>query len=88
MTSAVDQTRKLGEYKRHPTLACMLLVETVSPQALLYRRIAGDWMIESFEGLDAVIDLPKIGARLALSDVYAGLTFGPRWDPAEAEATK
>ena len=81
-TSAVDRTRKLEEYKRHPTLKCILLVETVSPQALLYRRVNEEWAIEAFDGFDAIVDLPEIGARLALAEVYEGLAFEPRWDPA------
>jgi hypothetical protein len=27
-------------------------------------------------GLDAVIELPEIGAKLPLADLYEGLTFG------------
>ena len=82
-TSAVDRTRKLEEYKRHPTLRCILLVETVLPQVLLYRRNDEGWAIEAFDGLDAIIDLPEIAAQLTLADIYDGLTFGPRWDPAD-----
>ena len=82
-TSAVDRTRKLEEYKRHPTLRCILLVETVLPQVLLYRRADEGWAIEVFDGLDAVIDLPEIGARLTLSDIYEGLRFEPQRDPAD-----
>ncbi|MEH3116067.1 MAG: Uma2 family endonuclease [Methylorubrum populi] len=81
-TSAVDRTRKLEEYKRHPTLRCILLVETILPQVLLYRRNDEGWAIETFDGLETIVDLPEIGARLTLSDIYDGLTFGPRWDPA------
>lgn len=82
-TSVVDRTRKLEEYKRHPTLRCILLVETVLPQVLLYRRDDEGWAIETFDGLEAIVDLPEIGARLTLADIYDGLTFGPRWDPAD-----
>ncbi|MET7248345.1 Uma2 family endonuclease [Methylobacterium sp. EM32] len=74
-TFGVDQTLKLEEYKRHPTLRCILLIETVAPVALLYRRDGVEWRPERIEGLDAVIDLPEIGARLALADVYYDLTF-------------
>lgn len=82
-TTSIDQTRKVEEYKRHPTLAYILLVETLEPQALLYLRTSGTWEIESFEGIDAIIALPAIGAELALADVYDGLTFPPRRDIAE-----
>ncbi|GJD73026.1 Uma2 family endonuclease [Methylobacterium goesingense] len=84
-TTTIDQTRKVEEYKRHPTLAYILLVETLKPQALLYRRLGEAWDIETFEGLDAVIDLPTIGTTLAMADIYDGLSFPPRRDLA-AEA--
>ncbi|KQP83428.1 hypothetical protein ASF60_22155 [Methylobacterium sp. Leaf113] len=79
-TTTIDQTRKVEEYKRHPTLAYILLVETLKPQALLYRRIGDDWEIETFEGLDAVIDMAAIGATLAMADIYDGAVFPPRRD--------
>ncbi|MCJ2043831.1 Uma2 family endonuclease [Methylobacterium sp. J-078] len=79
-TTTIDQTRKVEEYKRHPTLAYILLVETLKPQALLYRRLGEGWDIETFEGLDAVIGLPAIGATLAMADIYDGLSFPPRRD--------
>ncbi|RZK83205.1 MAG: Uma2 family endonuclease, partial [Methylobacterium sp.] len=72
------------EYKRHPTLASVLLVETLKPQALLYRRLGEGWDIETFEGLDAVIALPEIGATLSLAEIYDGLSFPPRRDLAGA----
>ena len=34
-TTSIDQTRKVEEHKRHTTLAYILLVETLTPQALL-----------------------------------------------------
>jgi Uma2 family endonuclease len=83
-TTTIDQTRKVEEYKRHPTLASILLVETLKPQALLYRRLGDGWDIETFEGLDAVIALPEIGATLSLAEIYDGLSFPPRRDLAGA----
>ena len=83
-TTTIDQTRKVEDYKRHPTLASILLVETLKPQALLYRRLGDGWDIETFEGLDAVIALPEIGATLSLAEIYDGLSFPPRRDLAGA----
>ncbi|SFV17463.1 Endonuclease, Uma2 family (restriction endonuclease fold) [Methylobacterium sp. 174MFSha1.1] len=77
-TVSVDQIVKLEEYKRHPALRYILLLETVAPVALLYRREAEGWQPEQFEGLEAVIDLPEIGASLALVEIYDGLTFAVR----------
>ena len=73
----IDRFRKLDEYRRHPSLACILLVETRFPSAVLYRREEEGWTEESFETLDAVIDLPAIGARLALTDIYEDVAFEP-----------
>ncbi|SEP23958.1 hypothetical protein SAMN04487843_1096 [Methylobacterium sp. ap11] len=50
----------------------------MAPVALLYRREAEGWRPELFEGLDAVIVLPEIGAELALAEIYDGLAFPPR----------
>lgn len=77
-TTSVDRIVKLEEYKRHPGLRYILLLETVAPVALLYRREGEGWQPERIEGLEAVIDLPEIGARLALADIYYDLTFPPR----------
>ncbi|UMY17189.1 Uma2 family endonuclease [Methylobacterium organophilum] len=76
-TTNIDRFRKLDEYRRHPSLACILLVETRFPSAVLYRRAGEGWAEESFESLDAVIDLPAIGARLALTDIYEDVGFEP-----------
>jgi Uma2 family endonuclease len=76
-TTNIDRFRKLDEYRRHPSLAYILLVETRFPSAVLYRREGDAWAEESFEGLDAVIALPAIGAQLALADIYEDVSFEP-----------
>ena len=76
-TTNIDRFRKLDEYRCHPSLAYILLVETRFPSAVLYRREEEGWTEESFETLDAVIDLPAIGARLALTDIYEDVAFEP-----------
>lgn len=80
-TSTIDRFRKLEEYKCHPTLAYILLVETRWPSATLYRREGDAWDMVAFEALGEVIDLPEIGARLALADIYADFTFEHRPEP-------
>ncbi|MCC0806876.1 Uma2 family endonuclease [Methylobacterium sp. W2] len=76
-TSTIDRFRKLEEYKRHPTIAYILLVETRWPSATLYRRDGEAWVTQAFEAMDETIDLPIIGAGLPMSDVYDGMTFAP-----------
>ena len=76
-TSSVDRFRKLDEYRRHPTLRGILLVETRFPSILLYRRTGEAWEPETYEAMTDVIDLSEIGARLALADIYEAVAFEP-----------
>lgn len=80
-TTNIDRFRKLEEYKEHPTLVYVLLIETRSATATLYtRKGERDWTTADFAGLDATIALPEIGAGLGLADIYEDLPF----DPAQA----
>jgi Uma2 family endonuclease len=73
-TRRFDQVRKPEEYKRLPTVSALLFFEPGQPQALmLSRQPDGAWLDTPFEGLDAVIPLPEIGASLPLRDVYEGV---------------
>lgn len=74
-TSSVDRFRKLDEYRRHPTLSGILLVETRFPSVLLYRRRGEAWEPETYEAMTDSIDLPEIGARLALAEIYEAVLF-------------
>jgi Uma2 family endonuclease len=75
-TTDIDRFRKLEEYKLHPSLAYILLVETRAAKAILYRRVGGAWETEPYEGLDATIALPEIGADLTMAEIYEGLPLG------------
>lgn len=82
-TMNIDRFRKLEEYRRHPSLAYILLIETRFPSAILYRRDGETWAQESFEALTDSIDLPAIGVSLALADVYDDVAFEPGWAAGE-----
>ncbi len=73
-TRRMDQVRKLEEYKRLPAASLLLFIEPAQPQALLLsRQPDGTWLDTPFQGLEAVIPLPDIGAALALRDIYEGV---------------
>lgn len=81
-TTDIDRFRKLEEYKRHPTLDYILLIETRMPSATLFLRSeAGEWTTADYGGLEAVIDLPRLHVALALADLYDGLPFGRNLTP-------
>jgi Uma2 family endonuclease len=76
-TMNFDRVRKLDEYKSVPSLRYILLVDTEKPQMTLHVRDAAGWTPRHHETLDAVLDLPDIGATLAARDVFEGLPFAP-----------
>lgn len=80
-TTNIDRFRKLNEYRRHPTLAYILLVETRFISTVLYRRDGQSWEEENFEALTDVIELEAIGVRLALADIYDDVTLAPARSP-------
>lgn len=68
--------RKLEEYRRREGLKYILLIDSRAPQATLLTRGATDGEPIDADDLDAVFDLPEIGCRLPMRDIYEGLTFG------------
>lgn len=75
-TMSFDRIRKLPEYQTIPSMAHILLVDTEAPRVDLWSRDAnGAWRQIKYDGLEARIDLPAIGAALALADVFEGITF-------------
>lgn len=74
-TLSFDRFRKLEEYKTVPSLKVILLVDTESPTVTVHRRTGAYWEAQTLEGLDAVIELPEIEARLALRDLFEGVVF-------------
>lgn len=67
--------RKLDEYFRRQGLPYVLLVDSEAIGATLYTRSEAAWEPAEFESRDDVIELGEISCKLALSDMYEGLTF-------------
>jgi len=76
-TRRIDEGEKKDAYLTIPTLAVYLLVEQDIPAVVAYRRTATGFVREVYEGLDAVVPLPEIEARLPLAEVYEAVTFAP-----------
>ena len=76
-TMRYDRFQKLEEYKLHPAIRVILLVDTEEPQVTVWRRSADAWDYHEVKGLAATIDLPEIDASLPLADLYDGLAFPP-----------
>jgi Uma2 family endonuclease len=77
-TMSFDRIRKLAEYQTVPTLAHILLVDTETPRVDLWSRGEdGRWQQAEYDGLDAALALPAVGAALRLADIFEGLDFPP-----------
>ncbi|WP_460450678.1 Uma2 family endonuclease [Alsobacter sp. SYSU BS001988] len=73
-TMNYDRVKKLEEYKRLPSVRAVLLVDTETPRITVHSRGEGaSFDSREYEGLDAVIELACIDARLALADVFEGV---------------
>jgi Uma2 family endonuclease len=70
-TEACDRGARSGHYRHLESLAEYLLVSQHRPQVEHYaRQEDGRWLLTDAQGLDAALDLPALGCRLALSEVY------------------
>lgn len=77
-TRGFDSHKKVIEYKSHPDIKYILLIDTNNACSLLHVRDGEGWGEVMYDSLDDVIDFPEIGATLALSDIYYGLDLKPK----------
>lgn len=76
-TRANDLDEKLRNYLSVSSLEYYLVLEQIAPEAILMRRVKNGFLRETYEGLDAVIDLPAIGCQLTLNKIYVDIDFSP-----------
>lgn len=78
-TRDVDAFERLGEYRRVESLAYIHLVEPNAPEVAPWARDADRaWKRRDIKGLGEAVDLPEIGATLALANLYDGVVFPAR----------
>jgi len=70
-----DRIQKLAEYQQHPTIKVILLVDSEAPQVTVWRGGPNGWTAHEVAGLDASIEMPEIGASLALAELYLDIAF-------------
>jgi Uma2 family endonuclease len=75
-TEDYDRGSKFASYRELDSLQEYLLINQNTPHVMRYlRQSSGDWLLTDFIAPDAIIELPSIGCRLALADVYADVDF-------------
>lgn len=87
---AYDRGEKFERYRQLPSLSEHLLVSQSRPLVEHYvRQPDGKWLWTKHRELNDVVELPSIGCRLALSEIYEQVVVikeeGPVWDVAAAE---
>jgi Uma2 family endonuclease len=76
-TEAYDRGDKFAHYRRIPSLKEVLLVSQDRPRIERFVRQDEEWILTEFSGMEAVMDLPSIGCKLALQEVYDKVQFPP-----------
>lgn len=74
-TRRTDEQEKRDAYFMIPTLRAYVMLEQDAPAAIVWRRGERGFQREAYGGLGAVVELPEIGLRLPLADVYEAVTF-------------
>lgn len=74
-TTRYDRFQKLEEYKLHPAIRVILLIDTGQPRVTIWRREGSGWSNHERAGIEAIIDLPEVSAALPLSELYLDVDF-------------
>ncbi|MFO0939570.1 MAG: Uma2 family endonuclease [Pirellulales bacterium] len=74
-TRQYDLDEKLNAYLKINSLECYIILEQHTPSVIVLRRTPQGFLRETYEGLEAVIELPFLGVSLALRDIYDGVEF-------------
>lgn len=78
-TLAVDLTDKLDEYQAHDDIQVIMFVEPDVVSVKVYRRDAhGLWAVEKYDGVEQAVELPEVGARVSMQEIYDTLSPGMR----------
>ena len=72
-TRGFDAVRKLREYQSVPAIAYIVLIEPSAIDVQVYAREGDGWQVTQYRSREDVIDLPRLGTILPLSDIYEGI---------------
>ena len=77
-TEAYDRGQKFRHYQTCPSLReYVLIAQDRSAVDHYLRQPSGQWLLTTFESLDATMPLPSLGVGLRLSEIYAKVEFPP-----------
>jgi Uma2 family endonuclease len=76
-TRRIDEGEKKDAYLTIPSLSAYVLIEQNSAAAVVFRRTAGGFVREVYQGMDAAIPLAELGIALPLAEIYEAVEFTP-----------
>jgi Uma2 family endonuclease len=79
-TEAYDRGARFAHYRQLETLQEYLLVAQNEARIDRYVRRGGEWVLTETTDLGGEVELPTIGCRLALREVYDKVEFKPAPD--------
>ena len=70
-THWIDTTKKLADYQSVPSIQHIVLLAQDEMRGQCWNRADG-WSVVYFEGANGEVDLPGLGVRMGLAEVYEG----------------
>jgi Uma2 family endonuclease len=77
-TEAYDRGTKFSHYQKIPSLRTYVLFAQDAVHAERFERDGEQWVLTTFDGSEAVVDLPSIGCALRLAEVYERVDLQPQ----------
>ncbi len=74
-TASRDRNQKREAYQAISSVQEVLLLSQEAPLVTRYRREQEEWVREDIGGLALHVELPAIGCRLAMPEIYEGVLF-------------
>ncbi len=75
-TEGYDRGEKFQYYKQIDALREYVLITQKKPQVdVFYKTEVGFWRLDSFEGLDDVVELKSLGVQIKMADIYRKVRF-------------
>ena len=76
-TGAYDRGEKFHKYQKIATFREYMLIEQKAPQVDIFsKNTEGKWMVESYFGLDAVVELRSLNVKIPMAGIYEWVEFG------------
>jgi len=74
-TERYDRTTKFRHYQQLPSVQEYILVAQDEPLCERFYRRDNEWVVDSFVGLDATLELKSLLVQVPLAEIYAGVKF-------------